>query len=94
MMVDSSEMKHFKRHIFSSRDGQQTFYLSIIDFLQEWNKVKRGEYVVKTTVSRAQASELSSIEPDLYMRRFQLFLRNQVILPEPPSKQFKRSCLF
>jgi 1-phosphatidylinositol-5-phosphate 4-kinase len=68
---DKTEMLHFKRHIFVSPDGEQTFYLSIIDFLQTWNSLKKAEKFAKTTFQRAPSDQLSSVEPMLYKQRFQ-----------------------
>ena len=58
-----SELKRFKRHVFTSPDGNQTFYFSIIDFLQEWNCIKNTEKFLKTKFKGANPNELSSVEP-------------------------------
>ena len=46
--VSESELERFKRHIFKSPDGTQTFHFSIIDFLQLWNCNKKTENFMKT----------------------------------------------
>lgn len=47
-----------------------TFYIGIIDVLQEWNWNKWSERMTKVHVLRKEAAGLSAIEPDVYRKRF------------------------
>lgn len=58
-----SELKRIARHIYHSPDQNQTFHVSIIDFLQQWNCNKKTENFLKTKFKGANPSKLSAIEP-------------------------------
>ena len=75
-----AERARFKRHRFISPDGNQTYHLSIIDFLQMWNFKKRAEQFVKVHFLRANKNLLSAVEPQFYKARFQRFMRSQVFI--------------
>ena len=62
-MSVKKELMRFKRHMFVSPDGNQTFYISIIDFLQAWNCNKKTEKFLKTKFLGADPKKLSSVEP-------------------------------
>ena len=81
----SQELQRFKRHRFTSPDGTQTYYVSIIDFLQLWNCSKRAEQFAKTTFLRANKAKLSAIEPNEYKKRFRRFMRSQVFVQQSRS---------
>ena len=75
-----AELARFKRHRFTSPDGNQTYHLSLIDFLQMWNFKKRAEQFVKVHFLRANKKLLSAVEPQFYKARFQRFMRSQVFI--------------
>jgi hypothetical protein len=51
-------------------EGQGTFYIGIIDILQEWNYDKWYERMVKKYIFRKDANGLSAMDPLNYRRRF------------------------
>lgn len=51
-------------------EGQGTFYIGIIDILQEWNYDKWYERMTKKYVLRKDAAGLSAMDPLNYRRRF------------------------
>lgn len=51
-------------------EGQGTFYIGIIDILQEWNYDKWYERMFKKYVLRKDASGLSAMDPLNYRKRF------------------------
>lgn len=51
-------------------EGQGSFYVGIIDILQEWNWEKWREMTFKTLVLRKDRQGISSMEPVAYRRRF------------------------
>lgn len=57
-------------------NGKEEFLLGIIDFLQEWNFKK----IAAQTVKRIQNEKdnLSSIAPNEYAERFEVFISNAV----------------
>ena len=75
-----AELARFKRHRFTSPDGNQTYHLSLIDFLQMWNLKKQAEQFVKVHFLRANKKLLSAVEPQFYKARFQRFMRSQVFI--------------
>jgi len=50
--------------------GPSTFYIGIIDILQEWNLKKQGERFWKVHVRGADPEGLSAMEPMAYYERF------------------------
>ncbi len=51
-------------------EGQGTFYVGIIDILQEWNYTKWYERMFKIYVLRKDPLGISAIEPETYRKRF------------------------
>jgi len=51
-------------------EGQGTFYVGIIDILQEWNYAKWYERMFKIYVLRKDPLGISAIEPETYRKRF------------------------
>lgn len=51
-------------------EGQGTFYVGIIDILQEWNYTKWYERMFKIYVLRKDPLGISAIEPETYFKRF------------------------
>jgi hypothetical protein len=51
-------------------EGQGTFYIGIIDILQEWNYDKWYERMIKKYVLRKDADGLSAMDPLNYRKRF------------------------
>jgi len=46
----------------------------VIDFLQDWNLIKRMERFAKTKLLNKNPAGLSAIEPSAYQKRFQRFM--------------------
>ena len=51
-------------------EGQGTFYIGIIDILQEWNWSKWMERMFKIYVLRKDAAGISAIDATIYRKRF------------------------
>lgn len=51
-------------------EGPGTYYIGIIDVLQEWNLTKQMERFLKIHVKRYDGDGLSAIEPVAYSERF------------------------
>lgn len=59
-------------------DAPGTYYIGIIDVLQEWNFKKRLERFVKTNILRYDADGISAMPPDDYRSRFLEFAVDDV----------------
>jgi hypothetical protein len=51
-------------------EGPGTYYIGIIDVLQEWNWTKKMERFLKMYFKRYDGDGLSAIEPNAYSERF------------------------
>ena len=76
-----------------SECGNFIYHIFIIDFLQSFNANKKIEIILKRVFKNAKASELSSINPFAYQRRFMNFITKNIFvdpfLNQKLSKQFK-----
>jgi hypothetical protein len=54
----------------SQVEGPGTYYIGIIDVLQEWNYTKKMERFLKTYIKRYDPDGISAIEPKAYSERF------------------------
>jgi hypothetical protein len=51
-------------------EGPGTYYIGIIDILQEWNWQKKLEHYFKAYIGRSDAAGISAVEPNYYADRF------------------------
>ena len=58
-----------------SFDGKETYYMGIIDILQQYNGIKFVENFVMPLVRQEDAGTLSAVPPDAYARRFYEYIR-------------------
>jgi hypothetical protein len=65
------------RHEFFSEDGHELYHVSVIDYLQEWNRQKKMERWLKSW-KKLDPDDLSAVEPVFYRKRFCDFMRKQV----------------
>ena len=61
-----------------SEDGNFIYHISIIDYLQKFDKFKKGERFYKVNIKGAKSSELSSMESQPYGTRFLEFMKSKV----------------
>lgn len=55
------------------------YHIAIIDYLQEWNALKKSERFLKTKIKMLDGDTLSTIHPKEYGDRFASFMGNYVI---------------
>jgi len=72
--VESGHSSSSARYLAQSSDGQYTYHMSVIDFLQDWNWNKRMERFAKTKLTIKDPAGLSAIEPTAYQKRFIHFI--------------------
>jgi hypothetical protein len=75
---ETREYQYYKRHIyFSSRDSKIAYICVIIDYLQDFSKVKKLENLIKNNVTeRPSKNDLISCVPaDIYSKRFIEFMQ-------------------
>jgi len=60
---NNEEPARFNRHRFHRSDENQTYHISVIDYLQAWNTNKKMEQFLKVNFRRANKAKLSAIEP-------------------------------
>ena len=58
-----------------SFDGKETYYMGIIDILQQYNGIKFVENFVMPLLRQEDAATLSAVPPDAYARRFYEYIR-------------------
>ena len=68
-----------KRHRFNSPDNLETYHISMIDYLQQWNFTKKGERFMKTKFLGKKGPELSASEPVFYQTRFEKVINGRII---------------
>jgi len=66
------------RHGILSEDKAEIYFMGIIDILQEFNLLKKLEFVFKTTLLRYDRTGLSAVPPLQYSRRFLKAMQNIV----------------
>ena len=59
----------------------QVYHLGIIDFLQNWNFIKKGEHHLKRLKPFNDYRLISAVWPELYKQRYQEFMKKQVLKP-------------
>ena len=64
--------------VLHDANGQDIYYIGIIDILQDYNVRKRAEGWLKGIQHGSRASECSAVEPSQYADRFIAFITNQV----------------
>lgn len=55
-----------RRHKFVSTNNLETYHISVIDYLQQWNLNKKSERFLKTVFLGKKGDELSAVEPVFY----------------------------
>ena len=73
-----SELLMINRHCFVQ--GNRTYHISIIDYLQEWNLQKKVERFTKTVLLGKDRETLSAVKPDVYGPCFRSFMEKNVFL--------------
>ena len=63
---------------YMSKCGKFIYHIGIIDYLQPFRIMRKLEIYYKTKILKAKANEISSINPESYASRFELFMRNNV----------------
>ena len=56
------------------------YHFGIIDFLQSWDKGKKAERCLKTSITKMQ-NDISAIPPDQYQKRFMEFIKKSIMKP-------------
>lgn len=73
------DIASLRRHRFTSPDSYETYHISLIDYLQQWNTNKKSERFLKTTFLGKKGEELSAVEPVFYQYRFVRVLNSRII---------------
>ena len=66
------------KRVLDSSCGRYIYHVCIIDYIQSFNYVKKGEIILKTVLLNAKQQELSAMRPDKYAERFVKFMRDTV----------------
>ena len=74
---------------YYSKDGKWCYQISIIDYLQTFDKGKKSEVIAKKVLKRADTSKLSAQASDPYGKRFLNFVNEYVF--EDHSRLDKKS---
>ena len=72
-----------------SKDGKFIFHVSIIDYLQKYDWLKRIERYYKINVNNAKGEELSSMPSEPYRKRFMQFMRDKVFVERIDNENAK-----
>ena len=80
--IDPNKAYASPRNIWMSIDGTHCYHISIIDYLQEWDIVKKTEIQLKRTFKGEDPKKLSAAHPIYYQERFFNFMRDIVFLPQ------------
>ena len=67
---------YFNSRKLISEDGQECYYIGIIDILQDFSTKKKIERTIKSVVHGVGQS--SAVPPDLYATRFLRFIKEKV----------------
>ena len=73
------DQKQFLNKILS-QDKQLIYHIGVIDYLQDWNFVKRVENIYKTKLLQRDAYQIAAIKPKNYARRWIDFMKTYVFL--------------
>lgn len=76
---NNMDVAALRRHRFISPDSYETYHVSVIDYLQQWNANKKGERFLKTKLLGKKGDDLSAIEPITYQDRFVKVLTGRCI---------------
>ena len=63
-----------ENHCFTNRN--KVLHISIIDFFQKWDFIKKSERFTKTVILKKDPEMLSAIEPNKYASRFLTFMES------------------
>ena len=86
LVSDEEEEKYFDdRHRFLSSDRSFIYHISIIDYLQFFNRDKKFENFAKTLISGTSA-EISAVNPTRYKARYDKFMEEEVIIDDTLRK--------
>ena len=80
LVQDFNDNKAGTRHKYISNDGHYIYHMAIIDYLQGWDLEKKGEAFLKVWIKQAKADKISACEPRQYARRWEAFMKDQVII--------------
>ncbi len=68
------------RHKYISQNGKYIYHIAIIDYLQAYDLEKKSENFIKVWLYNREEYKISAVNPDMYMRRFFKFMRDQVVI--------------
>ena len=77
----NTQFYEVNRNCMISSDSKEVYHLGIIDYLQKWNFTKKKEQFAKRVFLKQNINKLSAVEPILYQKRFQKFMKD-ILLPE------------
>lgn len=78
-IIVKSENKKKEDYCFIDESGEKVGYISIIDYLQKYDSIKKMELMIKKIRNGKKAYNTSCIEPISYSNRFINFMRAKVI---------------
>lgn len=81
------ESNQGNQHRYISSDGRFIYNLAIIDYLQAYDWEKYGEHMLKVWVYQRDGAKISATDPNPYARRFQRFMREEVIINQKRGKR-------
>lgn len=79
----------FGRNVYISEDRTMIYHIGIIDYLQEWNFIKKLERSVKVYIQRRKGKHISAVEPKFYRARFLDSMRTIFKYNQEKNKQRK-----
>jgi hypothetical protein len=58
----------------SNEEGNEVYFFTVIDILQQWNWKKKLENSIKSIANPSESQGISAVPPDVYRERFVKFL--------------------
>ena len=68
------------RNMFLSKDRQIIYHIGIIDYLQNWNYIKKIENIYKTKVLGRDPTQIAAVSNQEYANRFLGFMNSRAFL--------------
>ncbi len=80
LVQEFEQNENKSRHKYISDSGKYIYHIAIIDYLQDYNCEKRSENWIKVWLYQRPEALISATNPQLYMKRFFKFMKEEVIL--------------
>jgi hypothetical protein len=86
LLIITKSTKACSANSYLNINGDRAYYISIIDYLQKFDAMKKWENLFKKIQHQSKIDQISCIEPGAYANRFLNFMRNTTL-----NIKFKKS---